>query len=74
VRVFLVHSCDGKWLHWGHALIQKQEIRKRNPGPDWQAGAWETSGTFIIDQIYTPEYQKLVSVNESPKGKSFFHE
>lgn len=72
VRVFLVENIAGKWLFWGHALIQSQHLRKRNPGPDWKAGDWETSGTFIIAKIYAPEFQKLATINQSPPGKSYF--
>lgn len=72
VRVFLVENVNGKWLFWGHALIQSQHVKKRNPGPNWKAGEWETSGTFIIDKIYEPEFQKLATMNQSPPGKSFF--
>lgn len=71
VRVFLVENIESKWLFWGHALIQKQEIRKLNPGPNWKAGDWETAGVFLIESIYDPDYQKLVSLNESPPGKCF---
>lgn len=72
VRVFLVQNIGGKWLFWGHALIQRQEIRKRNSGRDWKTGDWETCGRFVIDQIYDPEYQRIVTINESPPGKSYF--
>lgn len=72
VRVFLVENIDGKWLIWGHALIQSQEVRKVNPGADWKAGQWETSGTFVIDKIYDPEFQKFATTNQCPPGKSFF--
>ena len=72
VRVFLVQNIEGKWLFWGHALIQRQELRKVNPGPNWKPGDWETSGTYTIDQIYDPEFQKLATINQSPPGKSYF--
>ena len=72
VRVFLVENIAGKWLFWGHALIQSQHIKKRNPGSNWKAGDWETSGTFIIDKIYDPEFQKQATINQSPPGKSYF--
>lgn len=70
-RVFLVENIDGKWLFWGHALIQKQEVRKTNAGDNW-AGTWETSGTYIIDKIYPPEFQREATINQSPRGKSYF--
>lgn len=72
VRVFLVENIGGKWLFWGHALIQRQEIRKRNSGPNWKPGEWETAGTFTIKQIYPPDLQKTITQNESPPGKSYF--
>jgi len=72
VRVFLVENIDGKWLLWGHAMIQSQEVRKINPGPNWTPGQWETSGTFVIDKIYEPEFQKLATKNQSPPGKSYY--
>ena len=72
VRVFLVQNIGGKWLFWGHALIQRQEIKKRNPGETWKAGEWETSGSFSIKQIYPPELQQSITLNESPPGKSYF--
>ena len=72
VRVFLVENIDGKWLIWGHALIQSQELRKRNAGADWTPGSWETAGTFVIDKIYDPEFQKLATMNQCPPGKSCF--
>ena len=72
VRVFLVQNINGKWIFWGHALIQNQEIRKRNRGADWKPGEWETRGTYTIKQIYPPELQKTITLNESPPGKSYF--
>ncbi len=72
VRVFLVQNIDGKWLFWGHALIQRQEIKKRNAGDNWKAGEWETCGSFTIKQIYPPELQRTITLNESPPGKSYF--
>ncbi len=72
VRVFLVHNIDGKWLFWGHALIQKQEIKKVNPGPGWKLGDWETTGTYTIEHIYDPDFQQAFTINESPAGRSYF--
>ncbi len=72
VRVFLVQNIEGKWLFWGHALIQRQEIKKRNAGDYWKAGEWETTGSFFIKQIYAPDLQKTITMNESPPGKSYF--
>jgi hypothetical protein len=72
VRVFLVQNIGGKWLFWGHAMIQSQEITKVNPGPAWKTGDWQTSGTYKIVALHDPEYQKLVTLRECPPGKSFF--
>lgn len=71
-RVFLVENINGKWLFWGHALIQSQEIRKRNNGPKWKAGDWDTLGTYVISKVYNAEVQRVVTVNQSPSGKSYF--
>lgn len=74
VRVFLVHNINDKWLFWGHALIQSQQIEKSPINGGVWDGTWETSGTFKISRIYTPEQQLLVTKIESPKGKSYFGE
>lgn len=72
VRVFLVRNLGGKWLHWGKALIQSQTIAKKlDPAGNW-LGEWETSGSYLISEIYDPEYQEIVTRRESPAGKSFF--
>jgi len=60
-RVWLVEEIDGKWLHWGHAMILKQTIENG-----------KTSGEFEIVKIYDPEYQKAFTMNEAPPGKSYF--
>ena len=60
-RVFLVEEIDGKWLFWGHALIREQTISEG-----------KTSGVFEITKINDPEYQRLVTINEAPSGKSYF--
>jgi hypothetical protein len=73
VRVFLVQNSDDKWLFWGKILIQSQSITKKldNQG-NWKTGEWETSGTYIITDIYEPEYQILFTRRESPPGRSYF--
>ena len=72
VRVYLVHKLDGKWLVWGQVLIQSQKIEKKlSDNGDW-IGEWVTSGTFIINKIYDPEYQEIFTRNETPPGKSYF--
>ncbi|MFH0836112.1 MAG: hypothetical protein V1834_03040 [Candidatus Micrarchaeota archaeon] len=65
VRVFLVHNIDGKWLHWGTVHVTKQTIETTAEGA-------VTSGTFKIVEIYDPDFQREVTMRDSPKGKSFF--
>lgn len=61
-RVFLVEEmAGGKWLYWGHAMVIQQTVE-----------AGETRGKFEIVKIYEPEYQRLHTMNEAPKGKSYF--
>ncbi len=60
-RCFLVHNIDGKWLYWGHAIVLEQTINEET-----------TSGKYKIVKIYSPEYQKQVTKNESPEGRSYF--
>jgi len=72
VRVYLVHKIEGKWLFWGQALIQSQKIEKKlKENGDWD-GQWVTSGTFIIKVIYDPDYQEIITRNETPPGLSYF--
>jgi len=65
-RCFLVQNISGKWLYWGKVLITEQTIDASE-----EDGAM-TSGVFKIIEIYDPEYQKQITRNESPKGKSYF--
>ena len=62
-RVFLVHNINGKWLYWGHAHIIEQTIHSETK---------TTSGKFKIVKIYDPEYQKIITKNETDKGKEYF--
>jgi hypothetical protein len=71
-RVFLVQSIDGKWLHWGHILIQSQTIEKVFDANGQWHQEWMTSGTYKVVKVHPPEYQSLVTVNESPANRSFF--
>ncbi len=72
VRVFLVQNINGKWLCWGHALIQSQQIAKQlAPDGRWN-GQWETSGTFVIRTIYDPVEQEQATRRETPQGRSYF--
>ena len=63
-RCFLVHNIDGKWLYWGKVLILEQTITSGTE--------IKTSGKFKIIQIYDKEYQKQITINESPEGMSYF--
>ncbi len=66
IRCFLVHNIDGKWLYWGRALIIEQTIK----GDSKETHT--TSGKYKIIKIYDPDYQKLITKNESPEGLSYF--
>lgn len=68
VRVYLVENRGGKWIFWGKAMVQSFTVAKT---PD---GAWSTSGTFTLAEIFPPDYQRLFTIGESPKGKSWFAE
>jgi hypothetical protein len=65
-RCFLVHNIDGRWLYWGHIMILEQTISSETKEPQ------TTSGKFKIIKIYDPEYQKVMTKNESPVGQSYF--
>ena len=62
-RCFLVHNIGGKWLYWGKILVIEQTIN---------AESKTTSGKFKVIKVYGPEYQRQITINESPEGKSFF--
>ena len=62
-RVFLVEEIDGKWLYWGNALVLEQTIKNG-----------KTEGRYEITKIYQPEFQKQITIEESPQGKSYFLE
>jgi len=73
VRVFLVQNIKGKWLFWGKIQIQSQEITKKlDENGNWIKDEWETSGTYIISDIYEPDYQKTFTIREAIPGKSYF--
>ena len=73
VRVFLVQSLKGRWIFWGHALIESQSIDKVLDAEDlWVPGTWSTRGTFTITDIYPPDYQESFTRRESPPGRSHF--
>ena len=81
VRVYYVHNIDGKWLFWGRVLIQTLSIYKNAkpdgtpivPGAKPDAAAdWLTSGTYVIMDIYDPEYQKTFTRHEAPPDRNYF--
>ena len=65
VRVYLVHNIDGRWLFWGRIFIQSQTISKAMTIDGRWSGAWETSGTYRIVDLYEPDYQALFSAREA---------
>ncbi len=61
-RVFLVEEMpDGKWLYWGNAVMLEQTIRNEM-----------TEGIYKITKIYQPDFQRQITVEESPVGKNYF--
>lgn len=66
VRVYLVENIDGKWRFWGKALVQSFTVAKD------AEGRWATAGTYTIAEVFAPDYQRLFTIGESPKGKSWF--
>lgn len=60
-RVFLVEEINGKWLYWGHGLVISQTIEKST-----------TMGRYKIKKIYDPDFQRRITIEESPLGKSYF--
>lgn len=72
IWIRLVHNIDGKWLFWGHAVIQSQEISKQI-GPDGKwTGLWVTSGTYRIVRVFSKQEQEIVTRLESPEGAGYF--
>ncbi|HLC71631.1 MAG TPA: hypothetical protein VJI32_06470 [Candidatus Nanoarchaeia archaeon] len=51
----------GKWLYWGHVLVTQQTIT-----------AGRTEGKYQIIKLYNPDYQRLATIHEAPKGRSYF--
>ncbi|MGH1334673.1 MAG: hypothetical protein ACRBFS_00990 [Aureispira sp.] len=73
VRQFLVQKIQGKWLFWGHALIQSYTIEKKlEEQGRWDSNSWLTKGSYVISKIYDPVYQKLTTNYEAPAGCSYF--
>ncbi len=79
MRVFLAeHTEQGKWLFWGHIVINSLRIEmvKANSGPgastDFVPQNWVTGGTFEFVEIYAPDYQKCFTEQEAPPGLNYF--
>lgn len=81
VRVYLFENTkDDKWLGWGKVFIQSLTLQRRpglppsDPaGPiSFNAGDWVTSGTYIIIEIYDPEYQEIFTTHEAPEIWNYF--
>lgn len=70
-RVFLAHNLNGKWLFWGWAMVIEQTL---HAGMDENKKTREayTTGTFIITNVYDPDYQREFTKRESKKGASYF--
>ena len=65
-RCFLVHNIGSKWLYWGKILVVAQTISGVS------SSKIQTTGKYVITEIYGPAYQKEMTRHESPKGKSYF--
>ncbi len=61
IRVFLVEEVNKKWIYWGHCIITEQTIKEG-----------KTFGKYKITKLYDSEYQREMTKNESPDGKSYF--
>lgn len=72
IWIRLVHNIDGKWLFWGHAVIQSQEIRKQIGSDGEWTGRWVTSGTYRIARVFSKLEREIVTKLESPKGAAYF--
>ncbi|MBI2106761.1 hypothetical protein HYT57_02145 [Candidatus Woesearchaeota archaeon] len=62
-RIFLVEDIDGRWLYWGNGIVLEQTM-----------GDMMTKGECIITKIYHPSFQKRMTIEESPTGKSYYSE
>ena len=81
VRVYWYHNINGRWLAWGHIVIQEQTIHK-NPNPPVGSGEgpinvsdpenWITSGQYKVLKIYDPEYQEIFTRTDLPPSLSYF--
>ena len=79
VRVYWYHNIGGRWLAWGHIIMQQQTI-SRNPNAPAHSGAinvsdpnqWHTSGKYKILKLYDPEYQEQFTRSDLPVELSYF--
>lgn len=71
VRVYFVHNIKGKWLFWGRIFIESQTIEKKLTDGRWE-GEWVTGGTFLIIDVYDPEYQEIFTRREAPPDRNYF--
>jgi hypothetical protein len=79
VRVYWYHNIGGRWLAWGHILMQQQAI-SRNSKAKPHTGAinisdpdqWVTGGKYKILKIYDPAYQEQFTRNDLPAELSYF--
>ncbi|MBI4159151.1 hypothetical protein HY500_02740 [Candidatus Woesearchaeota archaeon] len=62
-RVFLVEDVESRWLYWGNGVVVEQAIK-----------GGVTRGVCLITKIYDPEFQRHMTVEESPVGKSYFND
>lgn len=79
VRVYFIENTEeGKWLMWGKAFIQSLTIEHVKTTVDpgnaikFQPGDWMTSGSFIVSEVYDPEYQRIATSHEVPAAWNFF--
>jgi hypothetical protein len=81
VRVYWYHNIGGRWLAWGHIVMQQQAI-SRNPKAKPHSGAinisdpdqWVTGGQYKILKVYDPAYQEQFTRHDLPAELSYFGE
>ena len=73
VRAYYAHNIGGKWLFWGRVLIQSLHLEKRlSEDGSWDGTSWKTSGTYIMLNVYDPDYQRTFTIHEAPDDENFF--
>ena len=61
-RIYLVEEMPNDLcLFWGCVEIKRQTITENR-----------TDGVYKIFKLYDPEYQRILTISRSPKGKSYF--